>query len=333
MNNPLIARMRLIWTLAAVFVIDAVVPTGVAWAQISAPSHPLSWTTLGTQGGPHPNAERSQPANLLVVDGKPWLVDCGDGALERLAAAGYDPLQVNTAFISHLHMDHIGGLQGLIGLRWFETGKHSLLTIYGPPGTDLVVAGIMQSLKPSVEIGVGVAMAVRAPEELTKVVIIEDGSDLSVDGVRIRAARNSHFDDPPGYPADDGSQTLSYRFDYKDYGVGYTGDTGPSDAVAHLEKGVNLLVSEVIDLQAAIAMIHESEIPMQAKRAMIEHFSAQHITAQEVGRIAAEAGAQRLVFTHLSITGTTEANAPNLIREAHKSFKGEVLVAHDLDRF
>jgi len=80
--------MRLIWTLAAVFVIDAVVPTGVAWAQISAPSHPLSWTTLGTQGGPHPNAERSQPANLLVVDGKPWLVDCGDGVLERSQPRG-----------------------------------------------------------------------------------------------------------------------------------------------------------------------------------------------------------------------------------------------------
>jgi ribonuclease BN (tRNA processing enzyme) len=197
----------------------------------------------------------------------------------------------------------------------------------------VVVAGIMQSLKPSVEIGMGVALAMPAPEELTKVVIIRDGSDLSVDGVRVRAARNSHFDNSPGHPADDGSQTLSYRFDYKNYGIGYTGDTGPSDAVARLEKGVNLLVSEVIDLQAAIAMIHDSKMSPQAKQAMIEHFSAQHITAQEAGKIATEAGAQRLVFTHLSITGTTEANAPNLTREAHKSFKGEVLVAHDLDRF
>jgi ribonuclease BN (tRNA processing enzyme) len=114
--------MRPIWTLTALFAINTVVPARGAPAQISTLSHPLSWTTLGTQGGPILNAKRSQPANLLVVDGKPWLVDCGDGALERLAAAGYDPLQVNTAFISHLHMDHIGGLQGLIGLRWFGTG-------------------------------------------------------------------------------------------------------------------------------------------------------------------------------------------------------------------
>jgi ribonuclease BN (tRNA processing enzyme) len=331
MNSSSITQTRFIWTLAALLVINTVVPTGAASAQITTFNHPLSWITLGTQGGPILNAQRSQPANLLVVNGKPWLVDCGDGALERLVAAGYEPLQVNTVFISHLHMDHIGGLQGLIGLRWFGTGKHTLLTIYGPPGTDVVVAGIMESLKPSVEIGMGVALAVPGPEELTKVVVIRDGSDLSVDGVRIRAARNSHFDDPPGHPADDGSQTLSYRFDYKDYGIGYTGDTGPSDAVAHLEKGVNLLVSEVIDLQAAIAMIHDSKMSAQAEQAMIEHFSTQHITPKEAGKIATLAGAQRLVFTHLSISGTTEANAPNLIREAHKSFKGEVLVAHDLD--
>lgn len=239
---------------------------------------------MGTQGGPILSGERSQPANLFIADGKPWLVDCGDGALERLASAGFDPSQVDTAFISHLHLDHIAGLQGLIGLRWFGTNKHRLLTIYGPPGTDVVVAGIMQSLKPSVEIGMGVAMTTPTPEALTKVVIIKDGSDLSEHGVRIRAIRNSLFDNPPGHHADDGSQTLSYRFDYRDYGIGYTGDTGPSDAVARLEKGVNLLVSEVIDLQAAITMTRESKMSPNAKQAMIEHFSTQHITPQEAVR-------------------------------------------------
>jgi hypothetical protein len=41
----------------------------------------------------------------------------------------------------------------------------------------VVVAGIMQSLKPSVEIGMGVALAMPGPEELTKVVIIKDGTE------------------------------------------------------------------------------------------------------------------------------------------------------------
>jgi ribonuclease BN (tRNA processing enzyme) len=252
--------------------------------------------------------------------------------MDRLGGAGFTPSQVNVAFISHLHMDHIGGLLALIGLRSF-TGARDVLTIYGPPGTDVVVAGILQALAPTARI-----QLVPGPtaEQLTRVVIVKGGSDLNVGGVRIRAIRNSHFDTSPGHPADNGSQSLSYRFDYGNYGIGYTGDTGPNDAVAHLETGVDLLVSEVIDLPAMDALIRQTPdagAPPGAKEAIIEHFQTQHLTPQEAGTIAARAGARRLVFTHLSIVGTTNANAPKLVSEAHETFHGEVIVARDLDRF
>ena len=298
------------------------------------PSPQLSWITLGTEGGPIPDAERSQPANLLVVDGAPWIVDCGDGAMERLAAAGFKPAQVDIAFISHLHIDHIGGLSALIGLHWLNA--RDVLTIYGPPGTDVLVHGIVQSLTPTERIGLGLPMPHATPEQLTRVVIVEEGSDLKVNGVRVRAVRNSHFDAAPGHPVDDGSQSLSYRYDYKGYGIGYTGDTGPSAAVDRLEQGVDLLVSEVIDLPAMVASIRQvpdATLLPQAKSALIQHFETQHLTPQEAGRMAAGAGVQRLVFTHLSFTGATNAEAPKLISEAHETFKGEVIVAHDLDRF
>lgn len=310
--------------------------TGTARAQTTTHNPPLTWVTLGTQAGPLPNAERSQAANLLVVNGKPWIVDCGDGAIERLAAAGFNPAQGDIAFISHLHLDHIGGLQGLIGVRWFSLQPKSPLTVYGPPGTDAVVAGILQSLGPSVRIGLGFGVHVPTPEELTRVVIVKDGSDLNVDGVRVRTVRNSHFDEPLGHPAANGSQSLSYRFDCNGYGIGYTGDTGPSDAVARLEKGVDLLVSEVFDVPAMIAfMTHntKSAITPQVKSGMIQHFETQHLTPQEAGKIADQAGVRRLVFTHLGIPGRTNAEAPNLVRASHETFKGEVIVAHDLDRF
>ncbi|MEH6702868.1 MAG: MBL fold metallo-hydrolase, partial [Parasphingorhabdus sp.] len=38
------------------------------------------WVTLGTRGGPVASPTRSQPANLLVVAGKNYLVDAGDGS-------------------------------------------------------------------------------------------------------------------------------------------------------------------------------------------------------------------------------------------------------------
>jgi ribonuclease BN (tRNA processing enzyme) len=298
--------------------------------------HAMTWTTLGTAGGPVIHADRSQPANLLSAGQEQWLVDCGDGALERLAAVGDQPARIHTVFISHLHLDHIAGLQGLIGLRWMQSAP-GVLTIYGPPGTDAVVDGIVASLQPSAHIG----MAVRGgrsqpgPAQSVKVVIVRDGADLTVDGIRVRAVRNSHFDDAPGHSSDTATESLSYRFDADGYAIGYTGDTGVSQPVADLFRGVNLVVSEVIDLAGTIANINgpHSPMPPQVRPALIEHLKTQHLTPQQAGALAAAAGAQRLVLTHLGIAGPTDRVAPVLVSGAHETFGGQVSVAHDLDRF
>ena len=300
-------------------------------------SSQLSWVTLGTQGGPTPNRERSQPANLLVVEGYPWMVDCGDGAMERLAGANFLPVQVHTAFISHLHLDHIGGLQGLIALHWVGvllstdvlpemrvSGFNDVLTIYGPPGTDVVVNGILQSLTVEAQMTPGKPR----PEQVTRVVIVKDGSDLTVDGVRVRAVRNSHFD---GSPEDSVSQSLSYRFDYKGYGIGYTGDTGPSDAITRLVNGADVLVSEVGDPANTAAVSNSKSLSPEAKAARLHHLLVQHLTPHEAGAIAESAGVRRLVFTHYPVP--TNTGVQKYIDGAHETFKGEVIVAHDLDRF
>ncbi len=293
----------------------------------------MTWTTLGTAAGPSLYAERSQPANLLSVDRRHWLVDCGDGALERLAALRLRAADVDTLFVTHLHMDHIGGLQALIGLRWMQNAQKPLI-IYGPPGTDAVVQGLLQAMKPVARIELGHSHQ-RSPDDLVRVITIEGGSDLNVDGVRVRAAQNSHFDDTPGHPADNGTQSLAYRFDYNGASIGVTGDTGPSDAVAQLEHGVDLLVSEVIDVDGVVADLARAMPNMKGpmKDALIAHLRTQHLTPEAAGQLASTAGVHRLVFTHLGIVGPTDASAAKLVSEAHTTFSGDIYVAHDLDQF
>jgi ribonuclease BN (tRNA processing enzyme) len=173
-----------------------------------------------------------------------------------------------------------------------------------------------------------------SPEASVKVVIIKDGADLQAQGVRVRAAQNSHFVLPQGGFSDNGSQSLALRFDYKNYAIGYTGDTGPSAAVTTLEKGVNLLVSEVIDLPGMIEVVNEIKMMSPDKKAsLIEHLKTHHLTPQDAGRMATADGVDRMVFTHLSVPKTTAEDAASLIHQAHETFKGEVLVARELDHF
>ncbi|MFW7348858.1 MAG: hypothetical protein ACODTU_22550 [Pigmentiphaga sp.] len=77
-----------------VFLLAAALASGAPqWAAAAdaRAERPMAWTTLGTAGGPIIHADRSQPANLLTAGQRVWLVDCGDGALERLAARATSP--------------------------------------------------------------------------------------------------------------------------------------------------------------------------------------------------------------------------------------------------
>ena len=292
------------------------------------------WITLGTAGGPAITAERSQPANLLIADKRTFLVDAGDGAAERIGQAGYNPNAIVAVFISHLHIDHVGGLQGLIGTRWFMSAPQPL-TIYGPPGTDEMVAGILRSLEVQERIGYGFGGRIWPVVRTVKVVIVKGGDVLTLGGLRVRAVENSHFYGADGKPEANGSQSLSYRFDAGDFSIAYTGDTGPSNAVADLANKVDLLVSEVIDLEPLAAVIDgpTSAIPPAARQALISHLRDQHLSPEQVGELAQKSGARRVVLTHLSMLGKTSARASLLIAGVRKTYPGKVTVARDLDQF
>jgi ribonuclease BN (tRNA processing enzyme) len=86
---------------------------GTAQAQAGCPA--LRWVTLGTAGGPVPTVDRSEPANLLIAGDHSILVDAGDGTVGQLARAGRTIGEVDAVFLSHLHLDHSGGLAAVIG--------------------------------------------------------------------------------------------------------------------------------------------------------------------------------------------------------------------------
>lgn len=133
----------------------------LAWASIAAPSPPVAqpttddtFITLGTVGGPITSPERSQPANVLLHGGNAYLIDAGDGAAQQLGKAGISLANLRAIFLSHLHLDHTGGVAAVLGLRYQANGP-GVLTVYGPPGTKALIDGIVASMQPASEAGYG----------------------------------------------------------------------------------------------------------------------------------------------------------------------------------
>jgi ribonuclease Z len=60
-----------------------------------------------------------------------FLIDCGEGAQERMRQYGISPLKLNAIFISHLHGDHVFGLPGILSTR-NHFGRKTPLHLFGP---------------------------------------------------------------------------------------------------------------------------------------------------------------------------------------------------------
>jgi ribonuclease Z len=86
--------------------------------------------TLGT-GAALPARGRFPTAQLLIVHGEHYLIDCGEGTQERLRSAGAPFNRIGHIFISHLHGDHYLGLMGLISSMHLM-GRTRELHVHGP---------------------------------------------------------------------------------------------------------------------------------------------------------------------------------------------------------
>jgi ribonuclease Z len=85
---------------------------------------------LGTASA-MPVRDRNQSAQALSVHGRLFLVDCGEGAQRGMVSYGVSMQKVDSVFISHIHGDHIYGLQGLLSTLGMG-GRTMPLHIYGP---------------------------------------------------------------------------------------------------------------------------------------------------------------------------------------------------------
>jgi ribonuclease BN (tRNA processing enzyme) len=272
---------------------------------------------------------------VLVADGSVFVVDAGDGTVGQLAKVGIALPRVKAVFLSHLHADHSAGLPAMLALRNQTTVKEKL-TVYGPPGTRELVAGIVASMKPAAGAGYGIpGQPWGPPDQTVSVVEIAGGADLAIGAMRVRTVQNTHYDFVPDSVEDQAYKSLSFRFDLPGRSIVYTGDTGPSPAVEQLAAGTDLLVSEMIDIDVTLQRVarNSPNMPELAKQNMIRHLTAHHLTPEDVGKLAAKAGVGSVVATHFAGGASGKGYLAQILRRVKRQYSGPAVLANDLDCF
>lgn len=286
---------------------------------------------LGTQGGPRVTGERAEPANLLVVRNKPYLIDAGNGVVRQLALAHFQPPDIHQIFITHNHDDHNADWGTLMGLAW-TGGNTAPITVHGPPGTQSMLKGYLQYFAPNAAAHYPESSHVPPADTMRAQDIAGSGLVYQDDNIHVTAVENCHYHfakDTPGYGW---QKSYSLRFQTPDRVIVFSGDTGPCGHVlGSFAKGADILVHEVIDLKA-IAQSLSTTSPDRIERLM-NHMRTEHSTAEEVGRVAAEAGVELVVLSHIVEGRGGVTNEASYVADVRKSYPGPVVVGKDLMEF
>jgi ribonuclease BN (tRNA processing enzyme) len=206
-----------------------------------------------------PNPGGAQSGYLVEGPGR-LLLDCGPGVLARLREKEPEPWPyVDAIAITHFHLDHWGDLVPWVWGSMYGPGHETALPeLYLPPNGRRLLAEL------------GEHLGVREMFEQTfPITEFGDGVPFEAAGFHVTPVRVPHYT----------IESYAFRVTNKTTVLAYSGDSGPSDALAEMARDADLFVCEATLLNG-------------------EGEPRGHLSLQEAETAFVASGARRLLVTH-----------------------------------
>ncbi|MFN7983362.1 MAG: MBL fold metallo-hydrolase [Vicinamibacterales bacterium] len=271
---------------------------------------------LGTGGGPTPKKGAAATAQVIVVDDRVYVVDCGNGVGRQLALANIPILNLRHIFITHHHSDHNADYGNLFLLAW-ATGLGTQVDTWGPPPLAKMTDLFLQMNAADIDVRIkdegrpALAPLIHPHEISSAGLVMQD------DKVKVTAALVEH---PLVAPA------FAYRFDGPDRSIVISGDTTKTDRLIELARGADVLVHEAMWLPGIDRIVAREPNATTLRKHLLES----HTVVEDCGRVAEAAGVKTLVLSHFVPGGDPSITDEMWADAARRFFKGRVIVGHDL---
>jgi ribonuclease BN (tRNA processing enzyme) len=279
--------------------------------------HSLELLVLGS-GGPGATGRAASSYVLLLDETPRILVDAGPGAFVRLGEAKVALADLDLVLLTHLHVDHVAELPGIIKARAVSGIGPIEFDIYGPTGSaGGGGAAVFPSTRRFVSLLFGGRGAYAYLQDFASPVTLR-AHDLEIHDAQSRMPHKIVTRDQlavteiAGHHGD--APAVAYRIDYAGKSVVFSGDMDPAGlaSLRTLAKGADLLVFDCAVLD-----------PPQSPQVLY----ALHSPPRRIGEVAQQAGVRAVLLSHLSpaIDGAREAVRASIA----ENFKGPVRFAED----
>jgi ribonuclease BN (tRNA processing enzyme) len=236
-----------------------------------------------------PHAERASAAHWVETNSGSVLLDCSADAAHRMAEEKLDWPNLDAIWISHFHLDHVGGLATfLFGTKWAPQtqARTKPLTVFGAAG--------LKTLFTAFDEANDYKLGQQSFPVLFQEVMPDETFEI-VPGLQAQTFATPHT-----------RESLAIRLtDEHGKSVLYTSDTGYAAELGEFARNVDLLLMECS---------FRRHKPMST-----------HLELSDAMRIASIAEPRKVVLTHLY----PEWDNVNLEAEAARLWSGEVVAAND----
>ena len=195
-------------------------------------------TFLGTCAGCEPMPDRHHTAFALEHEGDVYFVDAGETCSYTAHLAGIDLLATRAIFITHPHIDHVGGLANLLWtIRKVGSRVDPKAPAKASPRVDVFISN-HRVFEGAIEVLGGTDF--HPPYDL-QAQRPSDGEVYARGEFRVTALHNEHMGTPePGAPW----KSFSYRIEAGDRCIVFSGDFRRVSELDSLLDGVDLVLVE-----------------------------------------------------------------------------------------
>jgi ribonuclease Z len=293
----------------------------------------LSVTFLGTSAS-IPTVDRNVASLAVQREGETLLFDCGEGTQRQIMRYGVG-FSFRDIFFTHYHADHLLGVTGLLRTMGLQD-RSTPVTLFGPRGAQRIL-------------GAAISLGIERNKFPIEIQEVRPGDRVVRPQYDILVFETEHRADTIGYALvehprlgrfnPERARTLGIP-EGPLWGRLHKGETVtledgrtffPADLVGAPRDGRRLVYTgdtrpHLAVIQASAAadlLIHEATFGGDELERAIE---TGHSTAAEAARVALDAGARRLVLTHIS--SRYHRDTSELLAEAKAVFP-ETIIARD----